>query len=84
MSNFTAFADASTSIGIVDLTVENGTDTVAIYGTLNITRDKAGLAAAVKLKVILDGMVAGLQAMENLPHVIDAPPKPKTLKNPFA
>ena len=50
MATIKPFANDSDSIGIGGLTVENGTDQIAVYGNLDITRDKAGLAAARKLK----------------------------------
>jgi hypothetical protein len=34
------------SIPVGDLTIENGNDRIAIYGSLNITRDQAGLQLA--------------------------------------
>jgi hypothetical protein len=36
------FADDSTSLSIGDRAIENGTDRVALYGSLDITRDQAG------------------------------------------
>jgi hypothetical protein len=83
MSTFTAFADESSFFGIGDLTVENGTETVAIYGTLTITRDKEGLAAARKLKAILDAAVVGLEADKDLPETIAVTVRPTTVRNPF-
>ena len=51
----TPFADDATSVSIGKLTVENGMDRVAIYGSLNITRDRQGLAHARALLAILQG-----------------------------
>ena len=58
MATIKPFANDSDSIGIGGLTVENGTDQIAVYGNLDITRDKAGLAAARKLKALVDAAVA--------------------------
>ena len=58
------------------LTVENGTDRVAIYGSLDLTRDKQGLAHALALKAVLDQAVQLLQAERNLPDA--APPATNT------
>ena len=69
---------------IGSLTIENGTDRIAIYGSLDLTRDKAGLAHALALKALLDQAVQHLQADKALP---DAAPKsdvPKKVPNPFA
>ena len=38
------FADDSAASAIGGLTVENGRDRVALYGSLDLTRDRAGLA----------------------------------------
>lgn len=45
-----------------DLNVENRTDRVSLYGSLDITRDRAGLEQALRLKKVVDGMVAALEA----------------------
>ncbi len=49
MKTLTPFADDAVSIGIGELTVENGTDQVSLHGSLDITRDKQGLAHACAL-----------------------------------
>jgi hypothetical protein len=84
MSEFHPFADDSRSQSIGDLTVENGTDKVSLYGSLDLTRDKAGLARARDLRAILDSVVRTLEADGDLPETI-APPEPTVVvKNPFA
>jgi hypothetical protein len=40
---FQPFSDDSTSLSIGEFTVENGTDKVSLYGSLDVTRDKNGL-----------------------------------------
>ena len=45
-----------------DLNVENRTDRVSLYGSVDITRDSAGLEQALRLKGVVDGMVAVLNA----------------------
>ena len=65
------------------MTVENGTRRIALYGSLDLTRDKQGLAHARALKALLDQVVKTLEAAKDLP---DAPPPPapaKTVANPF-
>jgi hypothetical protein len=83
MTKLTPFADDAASVSIGSLTVEKGTDRVAIYGSLNLTRDKQGLAHARALKTLLDEAVQHLQADRNLPDA--APPRsaPKKVPNPF-
>lgn len=55
--------------------IENCTDRVAIYGALNVTRDKLGLDNARTLKKVLDKIVATLEA-EDLPDKIEFKPFP--------
>ena len=83
MTKLTPFADDAGSVSIGGLTVENGTDRVAIYGSLDLTRDKQGLAHALTLKALLDAAVQRLQAERNLPDAVPAPPAPKSVPNPF-
>ena len=83
MRTMTPFANASESLGIGGLTVENRTDRVALYGSLDLTRDKQGLAHARKLKALLDEVVQALEAAEDLPDRVAAPEAPETVKNPF-
>ena len=46
MDMFIPFADDAASISIILLTVENGTDRIALYGSLNLIRDWQGFADA--------------------------------------
>lgn len=69
-----------------ELTVENRLDRVSLYGSLDITRDAAGLARALQLKALLDGVVATLsaeQASGTLPEQISLKAS-ETVANPFA
>ena len=84
MTNFTPFADDAASLAIEKLTIENGTDRLALYGSLDITRDKAGLRHAVALKAIIDQAVQALTADPALPEQQPPAVKPKTVRNPFA
>lgn len=45
-----------------ELNIENRLDRVSLHGSLDLTRDAAGLELALKLKDILDGVVAVLSA----------------------
>ena len=78
------FANDADSVGIKGLTVENGTDAMAMYGQIDITRDKVGLAHAHDLKALLDRIVQALEAEKNLPDTIAPPDKPDEIANPFA
>lgn len=77
------YADDAASMTIGDLTLENGRDCVAVGGSLDLTRDKAGLAHARALKAALDAIVHTLESDAALPDKV-APPKATTeVKNPF-
>ncbi len=82
---FQPFADTAAVRSVGALTVENGTDRIALHGTLDITRDKAGLADARFLKRTLDAIVSALEAAD-LPQRVAAAPEaaPRSVPNPFA
>ncbi len=67
------------------LTVTNGTTRVVLAGTLEITKDKRGLKAALALKQALDSVVAALQSEGALPDEVKDKPdaKPGVIVNPF-
>jgi hypothetical protein len=84
MKTIKPFANESESIGIGELTVENRTDRVSLYGSLDLTRDKEGLRHARDLRALLDWFIGALEAATALPDKIAAPEPPETVKNPFA
>jgi hypothetical protein len=84
MSQFEPFANDSQSQPIGDLTIENGTDKVSIFGSLDLTRDKAGLKQARALKAIVDVAVRILEQQRDLPDNVAAAEPTVTVKNPFA
>lgn len=75
------FMNESECLQIGSLTVENRVDRVSIFGSIDITRDKLGLAAARELKSILDLTLTELESAE-LPDKVTLKPA-KTVKNPF-
>jgi hypothetical protein len=75
------FENESETVDIGKLTIENRTDRVTIYGSLDVTRDQAGLAAAKELKATLDAVVAFLEG-QTLPEHIQIK-APGEIKNPF-
>lgn len=83
MPTIKPFANDADSIGIGGLTVENGSDKIAVYGNIDLTRDKTGLALAHQLKVLVDGVVKELEADKNLPDQIEPPKAPDEVENPF-
>ncbi|RQZ18338.1 hypothetical protein DIE15_09520 [Burkholderia sp. Bp9031] len=85
---FKAFADDSAMLNIHgdDFTVTNDPECIVLSGTLEVTRDKAGLAAALALQQAIASIVDVLQQDPSLPeHVAKEPLKPTgKVKNPFA
>jgi len=77
------FANESESLGIGDLTIENRTDRISIYGSIDLTRDKSGLEHARMLKAVLDKVVQVLKREKNLPDKIPPPDMPDEVANPF-
>lgn len=76
------FQNESECLQINGLTIENRLDRVSLYGSLDITRDKEGLEKVVKLKEIVDSVVAAMTDVE-LPDKVEVE-QPDTVKNPFA
>lgn len=83
MPKFDPFADDAASLGVGDLSLENGRDRVSLYGSLDLTRDKAGLKRARELKAVLDAIVRHLEGAHDLPEAVPAPELPTSVKNPF-
>lgn len=77
------YANESESVQIGDLTVENRTDRISIYGSLDLTLDQVGLEHARRLKAILDLTVTELEKGP-LPKRVPSPKEPETVENPFA
>jgi hypothetical protein len=75
------FQNEAETVDIGKLTIENRTDRVTLYGSLELTRDQAGLAAAKELKATVDAIVAFLDG-EKLPERI-VMKAPGEIKNPF-
>ncbi len=81
MAHLHPFQNEADSLMVDDLTVENRLDRVSLYGTLQITRDKAGLKHAQALKAIIDAVVSTLKAQALPDHIgIIAPDE---TDNPF-
>lgn len=86
MSRFVPFSDDTATLAIGEFNAENGLQSVALYGTLDITRDKGGLERARELATLVGDIVAKLEATADLPA--RPPVQPRTagqsVKNPFA
>jgi hypothetical protein len=76
------FANESDSLGIGGLTIENRTDRISLYGSIDITRDKEGLVHAERLKMLFDDIVAAMKA-DHLPDRISIKAE-EEIANPFA
>jgi hypothetical protein len=81
---FQPFSDDSASLSIGEFTVENGTYKVALYGSLDVTRDKSGLKQAKALKAAVDAIVKALEQDKALPDESGPIEEPQQVKNPFA
>ena len=79
---FMAYENETDSFQIDTLTVENRLDRISIYGSLEITKDKHGLEAALKLKRVIDASIDALKRDKNLPDKIATLPE-ESLANPF-
>lgn len=82
MSQFRPYQNEEDSIAINDLTVENRLDRISVYGSLELTKDQAGLQRARQLKELIDAAVAVLEADKSLPNKIGVKPTQK-IDNPF-
>ena len=83
MTKLVPFADDAVSITIGELTVENGTDRIALYGLIDLTRDKQGLAHARALAALVGEAIQLLEADTSLPDAAPPPTAAGTVKNPF-
>ncbi len=83
MPELKPFADDSAAVEVGDLKFENGRDRIACYGSLDLTRDKPGLALAKQLQAMLASVIQALEADAGLPDAIPPPKKRGTVKNPF-
>jgi|BarGraIncu00431A_1022009.scaffolds.fasta_scaffold77750_1 hypothetical protein len=86
MEKLEPFADEETVIEIGKLTIENRLDRIAMYGSLDLTKDKEGLQMARELHPLLANVVKLLSKLEangDLPEKVQLI-KPGVVKNPFA
>ena len=84
---FKAFANDTDVLNIQGdaLTVTNDPVRIVISGTLELTRDRVGLKAALALQQAIASVVEVLQKDPALPeHIADEPPAATgTIENPF-
>ena len=82
METIDPFANESEALQLDDLTIENRTDRVSIYGSLDITRDQRGLEMAKILAQLFDAIVGRL-SQEELPESLPPPQNIEVVKNPL-
>lgn len=81
---FRPFADDAAVRTVGGLSIENGTTRIAIHGSAEITRDRAGLARARALRDALEAMIAALD-LADLPEAVSEETRPAgRTENPFA
>lgn len=80
---FQPFADDAGVQNFENLSFENGTTRIALHGSLDLTRDRAGLERAKALQALLDAIVKALES-EDLPQAVAETTRASTtVKNPF-
>lgn len=79
---FMAYENETDSFLIDNLTVENRLDRISLYGSIDITKDRAGLEYALKLKRVIDASIDALRRDKRLPDHIETE-KPDSVANPF-
>lgn len=82
MSTFIPYANEEDSQSLGDLTIENRLDRVSLYGSIDLTRDQAGLEYSRQLRDLLTAVVASLEAASALPAHVATKPAEK-ISNPF-
>lgn len=75
------FSNETDCIQLSGLTIENREDCVSIYGTLDFTADKRGLASAMHLQSIVNQVVSHLESI-TLPERVETIETTQTA-NPF-
>ena len=80
---FLPYANEADVLRIGDLQVENRVDRVSFTGDLVLTKDKAGLALARELQLLMERVVKALEADKQLPQIVELKAA-NTVKNPFS
>lgn len=67
---FMAYENDTDGFTTGELQIKNGIEIITIDGTLEITKDRQGLEAALKLKRAVDAAIDALKRDRNLPDSI--------------
>ncbi|KXV22024.1 MAG: hypothetical protein ABF959_07325 [Gluconobacter albidus] len=81
--SFIPFLDAGESVQIDDLTIENGEERIAVYGRLEIRRDRIGLQDIQALKAQVDAIARELEGSAHLPERVRSAQKMSVMPSPF-
>ncbi|WP_198381519.1 hypothetical protein [Roseomonas sp. KE2513] len=81
---FIPYADEAATMRLDGMMVENRLDRVSLYGSLDLTRDRAGLESARRLQSLLQAAIAVLEGEgERLPQRVVTGEGNDTVRNPF-
>ncbi len=81
---FRPFADDASVQTFGALTFENGSTRIALHGSTEITRDRAGLARARQLRDLLAAIASALEGADLPETVTETAEAPEVVRNPFA
>ncbi|MBS1028688.1 MULTISPECIES: hypothetical protein [Gluconobacter] len=81
--SFIPFLDAGESVQIDDLTIENGEERIAVYGRLEIRRDRIGLQDIQALKAQVDAIARELEGSAHLPERVRSAQQMSVMPSPF-
>ncbi len=79
---FKPFQTGIESCQVGDLTLENQTDQVSLYGNLQLHQDQLSLQQAMQLRDLMQAVIAHLQSQSHLP-VCYVAPTAHWVDNPF-
>ncbi|MDE4914882.1 hypothetical protein [Methylobacterium sp. 092160098-2] len=81
-AEFVPFADDAAALEIDGLKFENGTDAVALYGSVSFTRDAVGRNRLARVLAVLDRLRAVMDEGA-LPDAVGGDEAQPTVANPF-
>ncbi|MBO1326208.1 hypothetical protein K2X14_14545 [Acetobacter sp. TBRC 12305] len=81
---FAPFTDDGLSESLDGLTLENGADSIALYGQIAFRKDQAGLSAARQLMQRMASIVEALEKIPDLPAKSTLAENTHPMANPFA
>ena len=84
MNTVKPLVNDANSLNIGRMMIENGTDRVAICGSIDLTRDEEGLERARALKTLIDIVVQELEADKKLPDKLAPPDAAEAVRDPSA